>query len=94
VEQVTQQNTASAEESAASSEELSGQAQELKKMISAFKLKESGFSADIRGQISSGLIGESRRSRHEDEPEQSQDMDVLSPEDEISLDDDDFGKYE
>lgn len=40
IEQVTQQNTANAEESAAASEELSGQADELRKMISRFKLSE------------------------------------------------------
>lgn len=39
IDQVTQANTASAEESASASEELSSQAQELQRMISQFKLK-------------------------------------------------------
>jgi methyl-accepting chemotaxis protein len=40
LDQVTQQNTSSAEESAAASEELSGQAGQLKTTISRFKLKQ------------------------------------------------------
>ena len=40
IEQVTQRNTASAEESAAAAEELSGQASELKRLVSRFKLRQ------------------------------------------------------
>lgn len=40
ISQVTQTNSATAEESAAASEELSGQANMLKELISAFKLRE------------------------------------------------------
>ncbi len=39
IDQVTQQNTANAEESAAASEELSGQARQLHQMLSRFRLK-------------------------------------------------------
>ncbi|MFO7736028.1 MAG: methyl-accepting chemotaxis protein [bacterium] len=94
VEQVTQQNTASAEESAAASEELSGQAQELKKMIATFKLRETGASS-IGHSGPSALIGDNRRSEDKNRPQQNEDMDVVKPEDEISLDDnpEDFGKY-
>ena len=43
IDQVTQANTASAEESASASEELASQAQQLKAMISRFKLKKVEF---------------------------------------------------
>ncbi len=42
IDQVTQSNTASAEESASASEELSSQAQQVKAMLARFKLKDSG----------------------------------------------------
>jgi methyl-accepting chemotaxis protein len=44
VEQVTQQNTANAEESAAASQELSAQAQQLQNMLSVFTLKKTVIS--------------------------------------------------
>ncbi len=44
IDQVTQQNTASAEEGASAAEELSSQAAHLKEMISRFQLKEKGYS--------------------------------------------------
>ncbi|MGM0415994.1 MAG: methyl-accepting chemotaxis protein [Thermodesulfobacteriota bacterium] len=40
IDQVTQQNTASAEQSASASEELSGQAQQMQKMLKQFRLKQ------------------------------------------------------
>lgn len=42
IDQVTQHNTANAEESAAAAEELSGQAEQLRQMLSRFKLNDSG----------------------------------------------------
>jgi methyl-accepting chemotaxis protein len=45
IDQVTQSNTASAEESASAAEELSGQAQQLKVMVSRFQLTKEGVSA-------------------------------------------------
>ena len=42
IDQVTQSNTANAEESASAAEELASQAQQLKAMISRFKLKDNG----------------------------------------------------
>ncbi|MEI8092851.1 MAG: methyl-accepting chemotaxis protein [Spirochaetales bacterium] len=45
IDQVTQSNTASAEESASAAEELSGQAQQLKVMVSRFQLTKDGTSA-------------------------------------------------
>jgi methyl-accepting chemotaxis protein len=40
IDQVTQSNTASAEESASASEELASQAQQLKTMLKRFKLRQ------------------------------------------------------
>lgn len=45
IDQVTQANTASAEESASAAEELAGQAQQLKAMIGTFRLKQYGEAA-------------------------------------------------
>jgi methyl-accepting chemotaxis protein len=48
VDQVTQANTASAEESASASEELASQAEELRSQIATFKLHENGAAAAIK----------------------------------------------
>jgi methyl-accepting chemotaxis protein len=45
IDQVTQANTASAEESASAAEELNGQAQQLKIMVSRFQLSSEGPSS-------------------------------------------------
>src|SRR6185369_13623602 len=51
IDQVTQSNTANAEESASASEELSGQAQQLKVMISRFQLSDRAlYEAQARAQ--------------------------------------------
>ena len=42
IDQVTQQNTASAEQSAAAAQELSGQAEDLRRMLSRFRLRQTG----------------------------------------------------
>jgi len=55
IDQVTQSNTASAEESASASEELSGQAQQLKVMVSRFQLSDSALQkAMARSQAMGG----------------------------------------
>ena len=46
MDQVTQSNTASAEESASASEELSSQSEQLRGAIATFKLKTSGNAAE------------------------------------------------
>lgn len=52
IDQVTQSNTAAAEESASASEELSGQAQQLKVMISRFQLSDEALHrAQARSQV-------------------------------------------
>ncbi len=89
IEQVTQQNTANAEESAAASEELSGQSRELKNMLSKFRLKNQYYSqSNQQRKIApkkSKMIAQKNYKNNDD-------IEVVSPEDVINLDDD-FGKY-
>lgn len=79
ISQVTQTNTATAEESASSSEEMAAQAQMLEKLIRQFKLKnaekkEAPFKAELLNKSHITKIG-------------------IPGEIEISLDDANFGKY-
>ncbi len=48
IDQVTQQNTANAEQSAAASQELSGQAEQMRRMLARFVLKNAGNAASQR----------------------------------------------
>ncbi len=58
IDQVTQANTASAEESASAAEELAGQAQQLKSMIAQFRLKDTGAGRQqIAGPSNQGAQG-------------------------------------
>ncbi len=86
VEQVTQSNTASAEQCAAASEELSSQAAYLESMLKKFVLKD-----DMRSFKSQGSIG--MRARQSSAIENKPSRRVQTPEEIISLDDDSFGKY-
>lgn len=82
VSQVTQNNTATAEESAAASEEMTSQAQMLKEMVGRFRLK--------RGRTSSRQIGYIKpETSYYEAPAMVKSSDNFS----ISLDDDEFGKY-
>ncbi len=85
VEQVTQSNTASAEESAAASEELSSQAVHLESMIKKFVLKEIDqnliTSSNVRISNSRSMISNKTSMR------------LQTPEEIISLDNRDFGRY-
>ncbi len=86
VEQVTQQNTASAEESAAASEELSSQAVNLKSMMKRFKLK---GTENIESTTNNNYLTK----RQAKELLSTSERHVTTPNDVISLDDKDFGKY-
>ncbi len=88
VEQVTQQNTSTAEESASASEELSGQSEQLRQMINQFKLKENAHNFGNQRKIperrqESKMLPGSKKGKVKE----------YSPDDIISLDDGDFGKY-
>ncbi len=86
IEQVTQQNTSTAEESASASEELSGQSEQLRQMISQFKLR------NVQGSFGGGKVSD-RRQNQKMLPGSSRKIKEYSPNDIISLDDGDFGKY-
>lgn len=81
VSQVTQNNTATAEESAAASEEMTSQAQMLKEMVSRFRLK--------RGRNTSQMSYAKPTASYYSPPAAMRSSDSFS----ISLDDDEFGKY-
>lgn len=87
IEQVTQQNTASAEECAAAAEELSSQAMHMQNMMAKFK---------INGQGTARALPASQRALPH--PEQTKDAGQQrepspNPNEVISLDDEEFGKY-
>lgn len=84
VTEVTQMNTATAEESASAAEELSGQAAMLKSMISRFRLRELGG----RRKIEDVHYITPDYALSSDEP-----VEESYPDIDISLDDEDFGKY-
>jgi len=89
IEQVTQQNTASAEECAAAAEELSSQALHMQNMMAKFKIK--------GGRNPRALSGSQRALPHHEQQEEIDQYPSPSspgnPNDVISLDDEEFGKY-
>ncbi len=84
IDQVTQQNTASAEESAAASEELSGQAMQLREMLKRFVLRKDDQVQQV-SYVSGGVQTGSWGGRA---PQMK-----LAMRQQISLDDDEFGKF-
>lgn len=86
VSQVTQNNTATAEESAAASEEMTSQAQMLKEMVSKFRLKRGSRQQMARGYSASPAYSKPSAPSYSNH---SSSGDQFS----ISLDDDEFGKY-
>lgn len=92
IDQVTQSNTACAEESAAASEELSSQATQLKQMLSKFKLRQSVIAQPatrppIVAKMSNGWRTQGKIDNEDRE------MSGLLPEDLVALDDVDFGEF-
>jgi methyl-accepting chemotaxis protein len=106
VDQVIQQNSSSAEELAAASEEMSSQALMVKQMLEKFKFKQqatanvslSGAATDFdfRAQSSFDGAGEVKPKGLNVEAEAAATLspsDQVQPEDVISLDDHDYGKF-
>jgi len=98
VDQITQSNTASAEESAATSEELSGQANHLREMISRFQLKDDGTrlisstgSMKSEMDLSGSFSSESDVAKNVEKTKRR--GAEIDPDSIISLDDDDFGEF-
>ncbi|MBF0530147.1 MAG: methyl-accepting chemotaxis protein, partial [Deltaproteobacteria bacterium] len=104
IEQVTHQNTANAEQTAAASEELTGQAMHLSEIVSHFKLNRHG-GPDGSGKASppsavaeKHLIaprphGPKNEINRVQTPRIIKPNQTIKPEEIISLDDRDFGKY-
>ncbi|MEZ4600002.1 MAG: methyl-accepting chemotaxis protein [Syntrophotaleaceae bacterium] len=99
IDQVTQQNTANAEESAAASEELSSQAAHLQHMLSRFHLKNQGGSAAMRLAAPVKKAAPAARTAPAPALEWSAPTEAKprkaggSPKDIIALDDSEFGRY-
>jgi len=92
IDQVTQKNTASAEESASAAEELSGQAMQLANMVSKFKLDGDSKAQNILSRDDNSEI----KIKHKKKTNSSTKNDAHwgeGPEPKIDLDDNEFGKY-
>jgi len=101
VDQVTQQNTATAEESASASEELSGQSAQLKEMLGKFRLRKHDKIVSAYVTPNSGMarqemkhiISQPHKMANARTQEKSRKAVLRNPEDVISLDDREYGKF-
>jgi len=100
VDQVTQQNSASSEELAAASEEMSSQAEMVRQMLGKFKLKRQSTGGSFAaGPMSAGKPylahkqGRSAAQKSRLEVAAASAGGRVNPEDVISLDDVDYGKF-
>lgn len=97
IDQATQANTASAEESASASEELASQAQQLRGMVAQFKLDESLVRGMQFVSASRGSSSGSAWKRPDEKIRQVSKVETgvkqVNPEEQISLDDDDFERF-
>ncbi len=91
IEHVTQTNSASSEETASASEEMSGMSYELKKLVSEFKLLSVAAEVPIKSERKSTKKVLSS-SNHLILP-LGNDAELVKPEEEIKLDDSEFGKF-
>ncbi len=87
IENVTQQSTANAEQTAAAAQQLATQAELLKKAMSRFKLTTPVFPVPEVPQIAAPKISNPQWGNVQSKGK------TVKPEELISLDDDDFGKY-
>ncbi len=92
VDQVTQANTANAEESASAAEELNSQAQQLKSMIQKFKIKDS-YITNIYKRTDIKFTDTNKLKNNDNVMSDEKGVTVVNPKDEINLDDDDFGNF-
>jgi hypothetical protein len=90
---VTQTNTASAEESASTAEELSSQANQLGMMISRFNLRGISNKTNVSDTNSSTTFAVKKQFNGRSSNSSNGNGQHLKPEELISLDESDFGKY-
>jgi methyl-accepting chemotaxis protein len=95
IEQVTHQNTANAEETASASEELTGQAYQLKEMVASFKTKKRTAAASKPAETHRPkMIEQTKTESRKPAPRTPEaQTSTAGPDDYISLDDDEFGKF-
>jgi methyl-accepting chemotaxis protein len=100
IDQVTQQNTANAEESASAAIELSGQASQMQGMLKAFKLSKQAIGRLVRGDIAAPKLVTAAEEEHVPAVAQGASgamqgggVEMANPSDVIPLDDKEFGKY-
>lgn len=94
VDAVTQQNTATAEESASASEELSAQALSLQELVAQFKLREGlGNSSYDESKHPTSTTPTVAKGQNWIEPKIPENASVVKPKEQIMLDDSDFGKF-
>lgn len=96
VDQVTQQNTANAEESAAASVELSSQAEQMRQMLARFTLKNQiQLQSQVRPQtVVKALPGGGAKVPQKQVPASPEQVKgKTKPETMIALDDNEFGKF-
>jgi methyl-accepting chemotaxis protein len=107
IDQVTQANTANAEESASSAEELSSQATQLREMVKQFKLRESknitttNFLDKISPEMLESLLREKLAGKQKKDTEKKtktqklmiEEKKVVNPKTIINLDDGDFERF-
>ncbi len=92
IDQVTQQNTANAEEGASAAEELSSQSAHLKEMMSRFRIKQSAYAmpSQVAPQVNTENAVQPQISAP---PPAAPTSKAVNPSDIIDLDDKDFGKF-
>ena len=97
VSDVVQTNSATSEESAAASEELSGQAMLLKEMVSKFQLKSSTKTSHkietLSPEVLALIENLSEKNKHLNYVPKEKTKEGLTGKPQISLSDNDFGKY-
>jgi methyl-accepting chemotaxis protein len=98
IDQVTQQNTANAEETASAAEELSGLSAQVREALASFRLPgrelDENPVREVRGELPpSAGWGEGTAKADAVANRRDRSGGTVNPEDEIALDDDEFGRY-
>jgi methyl-accepting chemotaxis protein len=93
IDQVTQSNTANAEESAAAAEELAGQSNQLKQMLARFELKQVTAATAYLPAAPAAVQPVAKAKARKTKSESWGGSKVVKPSEVIALDDDDFNDF-